>query len=344
MHLSFKDGPAFAKNIGCQALQVFCGNPRGWQKSPLDPQFVEQFRAGLTANSIDPLVVHATYLINPASNVEKFYQLSSESIVTELQRAAQIGAKYYVLHIGNHGGAGPVIGRTRVAKCMQHAASMVPGGPEILFENTSGSGTTLGTTFEEIATLLEETALGDRLGLCLDTCHAIAAGYDIRTPDGVKAMLDKIDATLGLKKLKCIHLNDSKGELGSKLDRHESIGKGVIGLDGFRAFFADPRVWHLPAILETPRENTQDEWDNLWTAVELARDAGAMKTGTYPDKPARPQLSAKEAKAMQAAKAEKAAAADTKKAVKAPVKKTAAKTEKKSPAPAKAKSKTRSKK
>jgi deoxyribonuclease-4 len=356
MHLSFKDGPKLAKDIGCQALQIFCGNPRGWQKSPLDPAFVETFRAGLKEHGIDPLVVHATYLINPASNVEKFYQLSSESIVTELQRAAQVGAKYYVLHIGNHGGAGPEIGRKRVAACMQHAASMVPDGPEILFENTSGSGTTLGTTFEEIAQLMDEAKLGNRLGLCLDTCHALAAGYDIRDAEGVKAMLDKIESTLGLERLKCIHLNDSKGELGSKLDRHEHIGKGCIGNAGFHALFSDKRVWNLPAILETPRESIRDEWDNLWAAIDIAKSAGAMNTAAFPERPTRPELSAKEVKlaaalaaeaaAKKKAKAEKLAAADVRapKPAKAVAPKTPVKAKAKFKPMAKAKAKVRSKK
>ena len=301
MHLSFKDGPRLAQDIGCQALQIFCGNPRGWQKSPLDPQFVESFKAGIAAAGINPLVVHATYLINPAAPIEKFFQLSSESMATELERSRQLGAQFYVLHIGNHCGAGAAIGRKRVAACMQHAASAVPDGPEILVENTSGSGTTLGTTFEEIAELMQEVKL-DRLGLCLDTCHALAAGYDIRTPDGVGRMFDTIDRTIGLKRLRCLHLNDSKGELGSKLDRHEHIGKGQIGMAGFKALFSDKRIWDLPAILETPRENTQEEFDNLWTAIGLAQESGAIKTEHMPVKPNRPDVKGASAPAKKPAK------------------------------------------
>src|SRR5438874_90559 len=122
MHLSFKDGPRLAKDIGGRTLQIFCGNPRGWQKSPLDPEFVKSFRAGLEANAIDPLVVHATYLINPAAKDDRFYKLSCESMATEMQRAGQVGAKFYVIHIGNHMGAGAEAGRKRVAECMRAAA------------------------------------------------------------------------------------------------------------------------------------------------------------------------------------------------------------------------------
>jgi deoxyribonuclease-4 len=319
MHLSFKDGPRLAKEIGCRTLQIFCGNPRGWQKSPLDPEFVKSFRADLATHGIDPLVVHATYLINPAARDDRFYQLSCESLTTELQRAGQVGAKFYVLHIGNHMGAGPEVGRKRVAECMRAAAAATPGGPEILVENTCGSGTTLGTTFEEIAALMDEVKL-DRLGLCLDTCHALAAGYDFRTPAGAKSMLDNIDRTIGLKRLRCLHVNDSKGALGSKLDRHEHIGKGEVGQAGFSAFFADPRVWNLPAVLETPRENTQDEWDNLWTAIDLAAAAGAINSADMGEKPPRPVIAAKKGAAKKAEPAAKKAVAKKPQATKAKTK------------------------
>jgi deoxyribonuclease IV len=285
MHLTFSVAPARAKEIGCKAVQVFCGNPRGWQKKPLDPQFVKEFRASATEHGIDPVVVHATYLINLAARDEKFFALSKESFVTEIARAAQLGAKFYVVHIGNHMGAGLEAGRKRVAECMQAAVKAVPEGPDILVENTAGGGTTLGTTFEEIALLFDECKT-DRLGLCLDTCHALAAGYDIRTPAGVTETLDNIDRTLGIKRLRCLHINDSKGELRSHLDRHEHIGKGQIGDAGFRALFADKRIWGLPAILETPRDEPDSEPNDLWHAIELAIAAGAVNAadvGTRPE-------------------------------------------------------------
>jgi deoxyribonuclease IV len=284
MHLSFSQGPARAKSIGAKVLQVFCGNPRGWQKTPLDPEFVARFKADVAANGISPVVVHATYLINLAARDENFYKLSASSFVTEIERAAQIGAQFYVVHIGNHMGAGPEEGRRRVAACMKLAVKQVPNGPDILAENTAGGGTTLGTTFEEIKLLMDECCT-DRLGLCLDTCHALSAGYDIRTPKGVSEMLDCIDRTIGLKRLRCLHLNDSKGELGSHLDRHEHIGAGAIGAAGFKALFADKRLWHLPAVLETPREHPQDELRDLWTAIEYAIDAGAVKRSDVGERP-----------------------------------------------------------
>ena len=285
MHLSFSTGPERANEIGAKALQIFCGNPRGWQKSPLDPQFVTDFRAGLKKYDVTPLVVHATYLINLAARDERLYKLSCDSFIMELQRARQLGAAFYVLHIGNHMGAGPEEGRRKVAACMQRAMLEVPDGPVILVENTAGGGTTLGTTFEEIAALMLECKCGERLGLCLDTCHALAAGYDIRTPAGVKNTLDNLDQTVGIKRLRCLHVNDSKGALGSKLDRHDHIGVGNIGNAGFSAFFSDKRIWDLPAILETPQDEPENNIDNLWHAITLAAEAGAVDRAQLKDKP-----------------------------------------------------------
>ena len=285
MHLSFSKGPELARALGCKALQVFCGNPRGWLKTPLDAEFIQQFRAGVAAADIDPVVVHATYLINLAARDDELYRKSCEAFITELKRAQQIGAKFYVLHIGNHMGAGPEAGRARVARAMRRAELEVPNGPEILVENTAGGGTSLGTTFEEVAAVIDAAGIS-RLGLCLDTCHALAAGYDIRDAAGVSKMLDTIDRTVGLKRLRCLHFNDCKSALGSKLDRHQHIGAGEIGVAGLKALLADKRVWQLPAILETPKEFPHSDVDNLWRAIEYAIEGGAVKRSEVGKKPA----------------------------------------------------------
>ena len=284
MHLTFKEGPALARSLGCQALQIFCGNPRGWLKTPLDEEFIKSFRAEAAAAKLDPIVVHATYLINLAARNDEIYQKSSDAFIMELKRCRQLGAKFFVLHIGNHMGAGPEAGRARIAEAMRRAEREVPDGPEILVENTAGGGTSLGTTFEEVAAVMDAAGIA-RLGLCLDTCHALAAGYDIRTKDGVDKMLGTIDRTVGLKRLRCLHFNDSKGVLGSHLDRHEHIGAGEIGLAGFRALLSDKRIWHLPAILETPKELPTSDVENLWRTIELAIAAGAVKKSDVGHKP-----------------------------------------------------------
>lgn len=284
MHLSFSVGPQRAKEIGARALQIFCGNPRGWEKKPLAEDFVKGYREALIANDISPLVVHATYLINLAAPDAPIYKQSCESFAIELKRAAQLGATYYVIHIGNHKGTGFDVGKARVGAAVQQAFAAVPEAPIVLFENTSGSGSTLGTTFEDVAAVLD-ACKSDRVGLCLDTCHALAAGYDVRTPDGAKNTLDNIERAIGLKRFHCIHLNDSKGALGSKLDRHEHIGEGEIGVGGFRALFSDKRLHGLPVILETPQDTPEDCVRDLWKAIGLAIESGATtatEAGTQP--------------------------------------------------------------
>ena len=284
LHLSFSKAPALAAALHSQTVQVFCGNPRGWQKTALSAEFIESFTTAATAAKLDTIVVHATYLINLAAVNDEFYLKSCEAFVVELLRCKQIGARFYVLHIGNHMGAGHAAGRKRVEQAMRIAEKEVPDGPMILCENTCGSGTTLGGTFEEVAAVLDE-ARYPKLGMCLDTCHALAAGYDIRTSAGVSAMLDTIERTVGLKRLHCLHLNDSKGALGSKLDRHASIGEGEIGLAGFRALLSDKRLWPLPAILETPKDTPTSDVDNLWRIVDLAVETGAVKRADVGTKP-----------------------------------------------------------
>ncbi|HYF52432.1 MAG TPA: deoxyribonuclease IV [Planctomycetota bacterium] len=331
MHLSFKEGPARAKALGAKALQVFCGNPRGWQKNPLDPVFVKQFREQIAANGIDPVVVHATYLINLAARDEKFFKLSCESFAIELERARQIGAKFYVVHIGNHMGAGADEGRRRVAECINNGVICCPDCPEILVENTAGGGTSLGTTFEEVAAVMDAVKC-DKLGLCFDTCHALAAGYDIRNAEGVGKTLDVIDKTIGLKRLRCLHLNDSKGELGSHLDRHEHIAQGCVGESGFRALFSDKRLWDLPAILETPRDTEDDEANDLWRAIDLAIECGALKpeeAGTRPENIGPGAVRTAKGKAAMAAKPAPKRASESKEKAKPAPKKAASKRSKK---------------
>ena len=292
MHLPLKNGPQLARALGCKALQVFCGNPRGWRRAPFDPQFLARFRAELADAKLDPLLVHASYLINLATPDERLYRLSREAFIEELKRAAQLGARYYVVHSGNHTGAGTAAGIQRVAACVREALARVPQGTEILLENSAGGGTELGATFEEISAMLE-ACRSARAGMCLDTCHALIAGYEIRTPQGAAATIDRLARTVGLERLRCLHVNDSKGDLGTRLDRHQHIGRGFIGAAGFRAFFSDGRLWHLPAILETPKEQPNDDLDNLWRAVEFAVAAGATTRAEAGRRPRRTKPLAK---------------------------------------------------
>ncbi|MCW8131665.1 MAG: deoxyribonuclease IV [Planctomycetota bacterium] len=314
MHLSMSgrlaDAPDRGRAIGCRALQIFCGNPRGWTKSPLDPARVDEFKAAAQASRIDPIVVHATYLINLAAPDDHIFNLSVTAFLDELRRSQMLGASYYVVHSGSHKGLGEDAGRARIVEALKRADRELPERPEILLENTAGTSNSLGTSFEDLAKLLDGANV-PRTGICFDTCHALAAGYEIRTPEGVAKTLDDLDKSLGLKRLRCLHVNDSKGGLGSRLDRHEHIGKGEIGEAGFRAFFGDRRLWDLPAILETPQDLPDDDRRDLWKAVEIAVAAGAtepellevMPTG--PQDPVKAAATAKHARVSSTRKAPK---------------------------------------
>lgn len=275
VHLSMSEGPSRGAQIGCQALQIFCGNPRAWSKKPLEADEVSAFREGVREAGLDPVVVHATYLINLAAPDQRIWDLSVAAFIEELDRSQTLGAKYYVVHSGSHKGEGEDLGRKRIAEAIKRADRELPKRPEILLENTAGTKNSLGTTWKDLAILLDGAGAG-RTGICMDTCHSLAAGYEIRTPDGVRRTLDELEADLGLARLRCLHINDSKGDLNSRIDRHDHIGAGAIGAAGFRAFFADSRLWQLPAILETPQDEPDDDHRDLWHAVELACEAGAV--------------------------------------------------------------------
>ncbi len=267
--------PVRGQAIGCKTMQIFSGNPRGWTKPALDPKQVEAFRRAVAETCMDPVVVHATYLINLAAPDRDIYRKSIHAFIDELRRSKALGATYYVVHCGSHKGTGEVGGRERIIEALRRAAEEVPDGPTVLLENTAGTANSLGTTFEDLAVLLDGANL-PKLGLCFDTCHALAAGYEIRSVGGLKKSMDQLSSTVGFSRLHLLHINDSKGDLGSRLDRHEHIGAGHIGRVGFKVFFSEPRIRHLPAILETPVDTPEDDHSNLWRAAELALAGGAV--------------------------------------------------------------------
>jgi deoxyribonuclease-4 len=281
------DAPERAAICGCQSLQIFCGNPRGWSKPPLDRERVAEFKAAAVRAQLEPVIVHATYLINLAAPDDSIYRLSVSAFLDELRRSADLGARFYVVHSGSHKGTGEEGGRARIREALRRALDEVPAAPEILLENTAGTANSLGTTLQDLAALLEGAPTA-RASLCFDTCHALAAGYEIRTPEGVGKLLDEFDRVLSLSRLRCLHVNDSKGGLDSHLDRHEHIGEGAVGASGFQAFFSDRRLWDLPAILETPLDGPDDDRRNLRRAVELAVAAGAVSPEVLENIPAEP--------------------------------------------------------
>ncbi len=242
-----------ARMVGCDALQVFTKNNNQWRAAPFRDGEVEAFRRRLGETGIGPVVAHDGYLINLAARNRPLWKKSLAAFIVELERCATLGIPYLVTHPGSHGGAGEVEGIQRVAEALEAALQAVPG-PMVLLEATAGQGTSLGWRFEQLAAIRSAVPSRRRIGVCLDTCHLFAAGYDFRTPAAYRALRHELDATLGPGLVRAIHMNDSKKDLGSRVDRHEHIGRGQIGAAGFRQFVRD-RTWRgVPMLLETPKE------------------------------------------------------------------------------------------
>ncbi len=248
--------PLRGKQVGCDTIQIFTKSNRQWRAKRLSDQEVEAFKANLAATGIGPVVAHDCYLVNLAAPRWAVWKKSVAAFRVELERAERLGIPFLVTHPGSHAGAGEAEGMCRVAEALNELhASLPSSGVRILLETTAGQGTSLGYQFEQLAVILAKVEQAARVGICLDTCHVFAAGYNIRTPDGYRRTLKELDACLGLERLKAIHLNDSKGGLGSRVDRHEHIGKGRLGLAPFRRFLNDSRLPRVPMILETPKDD-----------------------------------------------------------------------------------------
>ncbi len=259
-HMSIAGGldkaPLRGKQVGCDTIQIFTKSNRQWRAKRLSDQEVEAFKANLAATGIGPVVAHDCYLVNLAAPRWAVWKKSVAAFRVELERAERLGIPFLVTHPGSHAGAGEAEGMCRVAEALNELhASLPSSGVRILLETTAGQGTSLGYQFEQLAVILAKVEQAARVGICLDTCHVFAAGYNIRTPDGYRRTLKELDACLGLERLKAIHLNDSKGGLGSRVDRHEHIGKGRLGLAPFRRFLNDSRLPRVPMILETPKDD-----------------------------------------------------------------------------------------
>ena len=263
-----------AQMVGCDALQVFTKNNNQWRAAPFRDGEVEAFRRRLRETGIGPVVAHDCYLINLAARAAPLWKKSLAAFIVELDRCATLGIPYLVTHPGSHGGAGEAEGARRVAEALE-AALMAVAGPMVLLETTAGQGTSLGWRFEQLAAIRAAVGAGarPRIGVCLDTCHLFAAGYDFRTPEGYRALRRALAATLGLDLVRAIHANDSKKALGSRVDRHEHIGRGQIGAAGFRQFVRDPAWRGVPMLLETPKEPDFRRTDRRNLAV-LRRLAG----------------------------------------------------------------------
>ena len=268
-HMSIAGGVSKAfdrgEQVGCEAMQIFTKNQNRWQAKPLDPAEIERFHLRHRETGIDPVVAHDSYLINLATPDDSLWEKSIAAFIDELERAEALGLLGLVMHPGSHTGSGEQAGLDRVARALDRAHAATEGFHVLtLLEITAGQGTNLGYTFEQLATIRNAVDAANRVAICFDTAHALAAGYDFRTPETYAAMWDHFDKILGISLVRCFHLNDSARELGSHKDRHAHIGQGYIGLEGFRLLLNDPRFDGLPMVLETPKgPDMKEDVENL---------------------------------------------------------------------------------
>ncbi len=262
-----------AGEIGCETIQIFIGSPGAWRSRMIDPGEAEQFKRVAIRHDIHPVFVHTQYLLNLASPDPGIHSKSTEALAQAVDRAAMLGAQYVVTHIGSHRGAGLEFGYTRIRDAVSCALRRNDASVLLLLENSSGAGNSIGRGFAELRAILDSLPdFGDRLGVCLDTAHLWGAGYDISNPDAVAATLEEFDSIVGLGWLELVHLNDTRVELGSRVDRHASIGTGNIGERGFAALIHHPALLGLSGIIETPWKTIEDDAREIATLKRLRGD------------------------------------------------------------------------
>jgi deoxyribonuclease IV len=270
-----------AERLGFDIVQIFTKNQQQWRVPPLPEEQIRLWKENARRLKFKKTVSHASYLINLASPDDLLWQKSVDLFIEEISRCALLGIPYLVIHPGAHMGAGEEVGLKRVAAALDvaHATANVEGVTTCL-EITAGQGSSVGHRLEHLAGIIDRAKCGKRLGVCLDTAHLFAAGYDFR---GRKyaAFRKEVDRLLGIRRVKVLHLNDSKKDLGSRVDRHDHIGHGKIGLEGFRPFVRDKAFASIPKILETPKEKAPDGRD--WDTVNAEALKGLMRTAGVRD-------------------------------------------------------------
>lgn len=273
IHLSIAGGlskvPKRVHDLHLNALQIFSRNPRSWRSSPLKEEEVRGFREGVKDFSIWPVVVHCNYLVNLSSPDDSIFQRSIEVVQEDLKRCNLLGAHYLVLHPGNHKGQGVEKSLAQIAEALNQLDQYEI---TLLLENTAGAGTEVGSIFQELGTILHQLEGG--AGVCLDTCHAFAAGYDLRTEETLEETLRELEDQIGLERLLLIHANDAKRELASRRDHHQHIGEGFIGEEGFKALLNHRDLLHIPFILETPQKKREDVEKNISRLFSLGPSEG----------------------------------------------------------------------
>lgn len=259
-----------AHNLGCNTMQIFARNPRQIRKSFLSDEDIKLFKEKAKKLKISPIAVHIPYTLNLASSKKSLYKITIKEFAQDLIEADKLGADFLITHMGSHKGSTDKQGLIKVADALGEILKEAKDcKTEVLLENTAGSGYWLGYTFTHHRFILERLNWPKQIGICMDTAHAWAAGYMIDAQSGLDSLVEEIDKEVGIKRLKAIHLNDTKEALSSRHDRHCDIGKGKIGIEGFSAIVNHQKLKDLPFILETPKESDDDDRRNLNTVRKI---------------------------------------------------------------------------
>ncbi len=276
---------ADAQRIGCTAVQIFPGNPKGWHYTPLPAERAAQARTGWTEAGVRPLTIHAPYIINLASPDDRLHTFSQQGVRNALTHARDLGATAVVVHLGSHKGTGHEAGAARLIAACVCALEGLPDDLYLLLENNVGAGNSMGGTLEALGGLLRDAA-HPRMGVCIDSAHLWGAGYDLTTSEGVEHALDEVDRAIGLAHVRVLHANDSPVPLGSHRDQHTHLGQGQIGYAGLAALLAHPALDGIPAVLETPDGGVEEEIIRIRVAALLcagdAEGARALQEAALP--------------------------------------------------------------
>ena len=275
LHANAVKATEIARNIGCNAIQIFASNPTGWRPPAGDGASSVLFAQAARLNELYPVVIHAPYLINLASPDDSIWEKSAALLQWTLQRGALLGANYVVFHTGSHRGSGVEAGIARIAEAIIRILPETPPEVMLLLENDVGAGNSLGYSFEQLGAVIDLLPeYRERLGICIDTAHLWGAGYDISNASTTREMLEQFDRIIGLDRLKVIHLNDTELALGSHRDVHARLGEGIIGEEGLRVLLCEPRLAHTAVILETPiktDEQEKEDWEHDKQQLARAR-------------------------------------------------------------------------
>lgn len=275
MHLSITGGLSQvilrAEELNCSAVQFFSKNNRQWNAKALSQKEIDLFKDALARSiSVQSTAIHASYLINIGSSDKIIAKKATLALQDELERAQQLEVESLVFHPGSHKNNSDIECLDQIATHINQIFNHIqPDKTKLLIETMAGQGTNVGYTFEQLSHIYNKIDQKERIGFCLDTCHIFAAGYDISSKETYEKVITQFDTILGLQNLHVIHLNDSKKSLGSRVDRHEHIGKGLLGIEPFRCIMNDPRLYHIPKILETPKDHPDDDHMNITTIREL---------------------------------------------------------------------------